>query len=129
MALKPEMSLTTALATGTVVYAIYNHGGVPIVDQRVSPQGDGNLEAVRKQNAWVAASVVAGISLLAKDATVFIVGGAMVIALDWATRAAIWTNPLSGRIDLNPFTVEERNETPADTAAGSDFEPNLVAVV
>lgn len=129
MALKPEMSLTTALATGTVVYAIYNNGGVPVVDQRVAPQGDANLEAIRKQNAWMAAAVVSGISLLAKDATVFIVGGAMVIALDWATRAAIWTNPLSGRIDLNPFTVEERNETPADTAAGSDFEPNLVAVV
>jgi len=115
MGLKPEVSIPVALATGTVVYTIYNRGLPSTADVRVGKQGDDTIDAVRKQNAWMAAGVVSGISLLAKDATVFIVGGAMVVALDWFTRYANWTNPLTGRLDLNPFTVEARNESAADS--------------
>jgi hypothetical protein len=108
MALRPEVSLPVALATGTVVYTIYNQGLPGQADIRAHGSvGDQTLESVRKQNLWTAAAVVGGISLIAKDATVFIVGGAMVVALDWMTRANNFTNPLTGRIDVNPFTVEK----------------------
>jgi hypothetical protein len=96
---RPEISIPAALATGTLVYTIYNRGMPPTLDVRAGKVGDSNIEAVRKQNAWVAAATVAGISLIAKDATVFIVGGAMVVALDWLTRANIWTNPTSGKVE------------------------------
>jgi hypothetical protein len=84
---------------------------------------------VRKQNAWMAAAVVSGISLLAKDATVFIVGGAMVVGLDWLTRYANWTNPASGKLDLSPFVkpvVEPAEPEPAATQLAStngSFQP------
>jgi hypothetical protein len=119
MGLKPEVSIPVALATGTVVYTIYNRGLPSTTDVRVGKQGDATIDAVRKQNAWMAAAVVSGISLLAKDATVFIVGGAMVVGLDWVTRYANWTNPVSGTLDLNPFGAQERNETPADSLDGA----------
>jgi hypothetical protein len=99
MASRPEISIPAALATATVVYSIYNRGMPPTLDVRAAGVGDKNVEAVRKQNAWLAAATVAGISLIAKDATVFIVGGAMVVALDWMTRANIWTNPESGKVE------------------------------
>jgi hypothetical protein len=99
MASRAEISIPAALATGTVVIALYGRGMPPAADARAAKSGDAVLEATRKQNAWMAAAAVAGISLIAKDATVFIVGGAMVVALDWLTRANIWTNPLSGKVE------------------------------
>lgn len=99
MASRPEISIPAALATGTLVYTIYNRGLPPILDMRAAKVGDPNVEAVRKQNVWMAAATVAGISLIAKDATVFIVGGAMVVVLDWMTRANIWTNANTGRVE------------------------------
>lgn len=120
MALRPEVSLPVALATGTVVYTIYNQGLPGQADIRSHGNvGDQTLESVRKQQLWTAAAVVAGISLIAKDATVFIVGGAMAIGLDWMTRANNFTNPLTGRIDVNPLTVER----PSEMAAGGDTAP------
>jgi hypothetical protein len=96
---RAEISIPAALATGTLVYTIYNRGLPPAVDMRAAKVGDATVESVRKQNAWMAAATVAGISLIAKDATVFIVGGAMVVLLDWMTRANIWTNAQSGRVE------------------------------
>lgn len=123
MALKAEVSLPVALATGTVVWTIYNRGLPSHADLRVGSPGDDTIEAVRKQNAWMAAAVVAGISLLAKDPVVFIFGGSMVVAVDWMTRVNNWTNPLKNRVDVNPFTTEERSvaevvEMPVAASAG-----------
>jgi hypothetical protein len=96
---RPEISIPAALATGTVVIALYQRGMPPALDVRAAQVGDRNVEAVRKQNAWMAAATVSAISLIAKDATVFIVGGAMVVILDWMTRANIWTNPVTGQVE------------------------------
>lgn len=103
---KPEVSLGLGLATGAVVYGTYQHFVPNQADVRVGKPGDETLEKARKQAAWFSAAIVGGISLIAKDPTIFIIGGSMVVALDWATRSNNWTNPLSGRIELNPFTVE-----------------------
>lgn len=97
MALKPEISIPAALATATIVYSTYNR--MPsAADIRVTQAGDDTLETVRKQNAWFAAATVGAVSLIAKDPVIFIVGGAMVIGLDWVTRANIWTSPASGKV-------------------------------
>lgn len=113
MARKAEVSIGLGLATATVVFAIYNRQPGQ-ADIRVGKAGDEHIEAVRKQNAWTAAGIVAAISLLAKDPTIFIIGGTTVVALDWTTRVNNWTNPLSGRVDLNPFTVEDQTQPMAD---------------
>lgn len=88
MALKPEMSLTVGLATATVVYGIYSNALPPIADVRTVPENQPDVDAAEKSAAWMSATVVAGISLLARDMTVFVVGGAMVIALSWWNKHA-----------------------------------------
>jgi hypothetical protein len=121
---KPEVSLGLGLATATVVYAIYQKGVPNQADLRVGKPGDQDAEASRKQAAWLAAGTVAGISLLAKDATIFIIGGMSVVALDWLTRVNNYTNPLSGRVDINPFTVEAtptRESPDAAVLYGDDY--------
>lgn len=98
MPLKPDISIPAALATGTLVYVIYERGMPKGVDMRATDVGNDMLESTRKQNAWMAAATVAGISLIAKDPVIFIVGGVMVIAIDWVTRANIWANPSTNKV-------------------------------
>lgn len=129
MALRAEVSIPAALATAAVVGTIYNRGLPPGVDVRTNPTvGDRDVEAARKQNAWTAAAVVGGISLIAKDPTIFIVGGAMLVALDWVTRVNNFVNPLSGKIEdayestritQAPVNVEQAPAMPNPGAASS----------
>jgi len=98
--LRPEISVPAAIATATVVYAIQGRSLPPQIEMRANPEvGDEMVESTRKQNAWMAAATVAGISLIARDPVIFIVGGAMVVALDWMTRINNYTSPLTNKVD------------------------------
>lgn len=94
MGLKPDVSLTVALATGAVVWSIYTNAVPTLPDIRVGKPNDPDIDASRKAAAWTAAGLVAGISLIAKDSTIFITGGAMVIVADWWVRHANAKNPM-----------------------------------
>lgn len=124
MASRPEISIPAALATGTLVYTIYNRGLPPALDLRATKVGDPTVEAVRKQNVWTAAAAVAGISLIAKDATVFIVGGAMVVILDWMTRANIWTNAQTGRVEGPGILRMATPRASANATAMREYAPS-----
>lgn len=102
---KPEVSLGLGLATATVVISVYSHGMPKAVDIRSHEPQDADLETVRKQNAWLAAGVVAGISLLARDTTIFVMGGITLVALDWLTRVNNAHNPVTQLIEGNPFKL------------------------
>jgi hypothetical protein len=111
VALKPEMSLGVGLATAAVVYGVYQNATPTIADIRAGAPGDEVIDGTRKMAAWTAAAVVAGISLIARDPTVFIVGGTMVVAVDWWHRHANEYNPDTGRATL-----------PRQATAGQDIE-------
>lgn len=95
--LKPEGSLVASLATMTAVYAIYSYGVPSIADVRTAQPGNTDVDAAERSASWMAAGAVAGISLLAKDPTIFILGGATVIGLAWWTRHANMVNPELGK--------------------------------
>lgn len=122
----PEARLGLGLAVGAVVIGLYQKGMPNSADVRAGKPGDEHLEAVRKQNAWMAAGTVAGISLLAKDPTIFIIGGMMVVALDVITRVNNFTNPVTGGMMENPFAAETAAEPAAETSnyAGYDYAVN-----
>lgn len=115
MGLKPDVSLTVALATGAVVWGVYTNALPTVPDVRVGKPNDPDINGARKAAAWTAAGVVGGIALLAHDSTVFIVGGAMVIAADWWFRHANNHNPMISGLtpggeaialqDVNPDTT------------------------
>lgn len=95
--MKPEVSVPAALSVAALVGGIYANITPGLADIRASDPGDQHVQATRKQAAWLAAGVVAGISLLAKDRTIFVLGGAMVIGFDWFHRHADAVSPLTGR--------------------------------
>lgn len=95
--LKPEGSLVASLATMTAVYAIYQFGVPSVADIRTAEPHNGDIDASERSAAWMAAGVVAGVSLIAKDPTIFILGGATVIGISWWTRHANMVNPETGK--------------------------------
>lgn len=110
--LKPEVSIPVALATGTLVWAIYSNATPTIADVRVAEPGNTDIESSRKLAAWTSAAAVAGISLIAKDPTPFILGGAMVITLDWWHRHANAVHPATGKASLRmtPMPAETQQQ-------------------
>lgn len=127
MALKPDVSLGVALATGTLVYAIYQNATPTLADIRTADQYNSDISTARKGATWTAAAVVAGISLVSKDPGPFVLGGAMVIALDWFHRHADAVNPLTGlasHIDMSLSDVvppQTQQEQPSDYGYAGDM--------
>lgn len=98
MALKPEFSIPTGLAVAAVVFAVHQNATPSLADIQALPAGVQDVESSERKATWVSAGVVAGISLLAKDPTIFVIGSAATIAMAWMTRHASWTESLTGKI-------------------------------
>lgn len=122
--LKPEISVPTAAALGALVYGIYTQATPSIADIRVGKPNDANIEASRKGAAWAAAGSVAAISLITKDPTVFVIGGGMVILMDWWTRHANAVDPATGTAasvmasPMSPSPIDA-GDVQVDYAAGA----------
>lgn len=91
--LKPEVSLGVGLATAAVVYGVYSTALPTVADIRTADVGNEDAASAEKSAAWMSAAVVGGISLIAKDPTVFILGGTMIVALSWWYKHANAVNP------------------------------------
>lgn len=114
MSLKADTSLAIGLATGTLVYAIHQNLTPSIADIRSLESANSDVRASERVATWTSAAVVAGISLLAKDATIFIIGGAVTIAMAWTTRHADLVDTVTKRasaVDLP--TLSEIGNTPS----------------
>jgi hypothetical protein len=96
--LKPEGSLTAGVATMGLVYAIYSHSLPSQAEMQATSPNDNNIEAGRKKAVIMSAATVAGISLIAKDPTIFILGSFTAIGLDIVTRHANATSPTTGKL-------------------------------
>jgi hypothetical protein len=94
--LKPEVSIGVGLATAAVVYGVYSSAVPKIADTRSLPSNTPDVTAAERQAAWMSAAVVGAVSLIAKDPTVFILGGSMVVALSWWNKHANVVNPEFG---------------------------------
>jgi hypothetical protein len=109
--MKAEASIGMGLAVGVVVWSIYSHAMPSLVDHRSGDVDDTIAAKAERTATWTAAGVVAGISLLAKDPTVFVLGGSMVVVLSFWHRHANMVNPMTGRatapVPVNPATVDD----------------------
>lgn len=111
--MKAEVSVIAGLSVASIVYAVYSNMTPNIADIRVAKPNDTDVDATRKAAAWTSAAIVAGVSLVAKDGTIFVIGGAMVIMMDWFHRHADQVTPLTGRAtapDTVPVTTQANDE-------------------
>lgn len=114
--LSKEGSILGAAAMATAVYGIYNLALPTIADVRAAPSHDDNLYAAERSAAWATAGLVATVSILAKDPTIFTTGGAMIIVMSWWHRHSNAIEPqLGGRVVPHPHTfMEQMNAQTAD---------------
>lgn len=96
-----EYSLMGGLAVGAVVFAIHSNFTPTTADIQALPAGTPDIESAERKATWLAAGVVAGISLLAKDPTIFVIGSVATIAMAFSTRHANWTESVGGKF-LSP---------------------------
>lgn len=94
--MKSEVSLGVGLAVAALVWGTYQYGLPSMADIRAVDAGDPNIAAAERAAAWQSAAVVAGVSLIAQDATVFILGGSMIIGLSLWARHSNYISPHFG---------------------------------
>lgn len=121
MALKPDVSLGVALATATVVYGIHSNMTPPVADVRSLESNNGDIQASERAASWISAAVVAGISLLAKDPTIFVVGGTMVVVMAWTTRHADQVDTVTKRASTAMDPLKQIGSTPSGVADADDM--------
>ncbi len=118
-----EGKLGLALATGALVYGVYQIQMPRTIDLRTMEPGNEDAQGTEKAATWTAAAAVAGISLVSKSPEVFVVGGLMTIVLAWTYRHADAVNPYTKKV-TNVLTAsgmahKQEEQTEAATAAAS----------
>lgn len=96
--LKPDGSIALGIATGVLVYAVYDRALPDSATIHATQANDINVEAGRKKAVWTSAGILAAITLLTKDVEVFILGGVVLVALDFHARHANATSPETGNL-------------------------------
>jgi hypothetical protein len=91
MALKPEYSVMSGLTVGAVVFAIHAQATPTQADIQALPAGNKDVDSAERKATIMSAGIVAGISLLAKDPTIFIIGSAATLAMALWTRHSNWS--------------------------------------
>lgn len=116
MALPKEYSVIGGVAVGALVYGVYSAALPSAADAR-SMKPNTDLSSSERTASWISAGVVAGVSLLAKDPTIFIIGGTMVVAMAWMHRHANAVQPNSGKALLQAVPRASQATAPAAYAA------------
>jgi hypothetical protein len=98
MALKPEMGVLGGVAVAALVYGIYQVNLPTTAAVRASSPNNQHVAGARKVSTWEAAAVVAGVSLIAKDPTIFVIGGAILVMLDFSHRYANAVSNVTGQV-------------------------------
>ena len=96
--LKPEGSVLLGGITVLTVLAVYGKTLPTTAVMHATAANDDNLEAGRKKATITAEVLLGAISLITRDANVFILGGLTIVALDWHARHANAASPSTGEL-------------------------------
>jgi len=125
--MKPEYSVMTGTMTAVVVYGIYQNALPSVADVRSLQANNADLAKSERAASWMSAAVVAGVALIAKDPTVFIIGGAAVVGMAWFHRHANAVHPTTGTTAIAMEPRVSQAEVPAAYSAPSapTYEPSF----
>lgn len=98
----PEASIGTGLAVSAIVYSIHSNFTPAVADMQGLPSGNADIDAAERKATWLSAGVVAAVSLIAKDPTIFVIGSAATIAMAAFSRHATWTESKAGPQTMAP---------------------------
>lgn len=126
MALKPEFSIMGGLAVGAIVFAIHSQATPTQADIQALPAGTPDIDKAEKNATILSAGVVGGISLIARDPGIFMIGSAMAIAMAWWTRNSNYMESIGGKYLSGPEESKagsaNSGPAPAETEAYVPFQ-------
>lgn len=99
MNLKPNEEIQVSALSAAVVYGVWQLHAPNLADVKAAPAGNSNVHASMKSAVWTAAAVTAGLALLAKSPTIFVIGTVMNVAEYWHYAHANAVNPATGKVD------------------------------
>lgn len=86
--MRAEVSIPVALASAALTWGIYNSALPVIADARAVEPNSPDLAKAERAALLLSVGVAAGISILAKDSTPFVVSGLLAVGLSWTHRHA-----------------------------------------
>lgn len=96
------------IATVGAVYGVYQLSIGSVAQAQATPANHPVLESARKKAGYTALVLVAGLTLLTRDANLAILGGATIIAMEVSYRHGIMADPDSGKmVNPNPAAAFE----------------------
>jgi hypothetical protein len=96
--LKPENSLVAGMAVVGVVIANYNLHNGPVAGASATDAWNPTLLTSNKKAGYTSLIAVAGLSLIAKDANIFILGCAAILAMHSSYLHSIAVHPQTGQM-------------------------------
>lgn len=102
MALKPEFSVMAGLAVGAIVFAIHAQATPSQADIQALPAGTPDIDRAERNATYLAAGVVSGISLIAKDPTIFVMGALITTGMALWTRNSNYLESVGGKYLSGP---------------------------
>lgn len=99
--LKPENSAVAGIATIGLVYGNYQLNVGALSSVHMSEANHPALETSRKKAGWSSLVLVAGLTLVTRDANVGILGFASIITMEVLSRHSIMTDASTGQLQ-NP---------------------------
>ena len=104
MSLKPSEEIQVAALSAAVVYGVFQIDAPNLADVKAAKPGNANVHGSVKSAAWTATAVTAGLALLAKSPTIFVVGALMTVAESWKFYHANNMSPATGKQDPNAWS-------------------------
>jgi len=109
--LKPEASTMAGLATVGVVFSVYQLNIGSVAQATATKDNHPVLNSSKRKAGYTALAIVAGLTLITKDANVGILGAGTICAMELSYRFGIMANPESLKIqNPNPETAYEPAE-------------------
>lgn len=109
--LKPEASTVAGLATVGAVFGIYQLGLGSVAQVAATEANHPVLDSSRKKAGYTSLVLVSALTLLTRDANIFILGGGTIIAMELSYRHGIMANPQNMKMqNPNPATAYEPAE-------------------
>lgn len=116
--LKPENSIVAGLATVALVAGVYQLDVGPVSQVHVSDAYHGANSSGIKKAGYTSLVMVAGITLLARDPNILILGGAAIIAFHAHYRHANMVNPGTNLVESpGPAAYQPAQQTALSAAA------------
>ena len=102
--LRPETSVLVGALTAIGVVMIYSNSVPNLTEIHAATQHDHQVESNRKKAAIESVVLVVGVSLIARDLSAYVIGGAVLVGMDYLVKHNNATNPSTGKLDTEDGT-------------------------